>query len=63
MCAHLFPEVHGKLVGLIDFGGTRGDLGLGEIAYRITQGVNVFAKLKVKSGQVAHGFVSAMGLI
>ena len=48
--AHFFPQVHRKLVGSVDLCRTRGDLGLGKVAHRVAQCVNVFAELEVEAG-------------
>jgi hypothetical protein len=42
------------LVAAVNLGRARRNFGLGKIAYRVAQGVNIGAELKVKSGQI-HG--------
>ena len=54
---HLLPQVHGELVRLVDLRRAGGDLGLCEFAHCVAQGVNVFTELKVKSGQIIHGYL------
>jgi hypothetical protein len=53
--AHLGPQVHRGTGRSVDLGRARGDLGLREVAHGVAQGVDVFAKLEVQAGQVAHG--------
>ena len=50
--AHLAPQVHGELVLVVDLGRARGDLGLGEVAHRVAQGVDLFTELEIQAGQV-----------
>jgi hypothetical protein len=52
--AHLAPQVHRELVAAVDLGRARRDLGLGKVAHRVAQRVDVFAELEVQAGQV-HG--------
>ena len=52
--AHFAPQVHGELVASVNLGSAGGDLGLGKIPHRVAQGVDLLAKLKIKSGQ-GHG--------
>ncbi len=54
--AHLAPQVHGELVVAVDFGRAGGDFGLGKVAHRVAQSVDVFTELEVQAGQVVHGF-------
>jgi hypothetical protein len=42
------------LVGAVDLGGARRDLGLREIVHGFAQCVDVFAELKIQSGE-GHG--------
>ena len=56
--AHLAPQIHGKLVGVIDLRSAWGDFRLCEITHGITQSVDVIAQLKVEARKVAgnaHG--------
>ena len=50
--AHFLPQVHRELVELVDLSGAGRDLGLRKFAHRVTQGVDVFAELKVQAGHV-----------
>jgi len=51
--AHLVPQVHGELVVAVDLGGARRDLGLGKVAHRVAQGVDIGARVgSAGSGQV-----------
>ncbi len=51
---HLAPQVHRKLVGAVDLGRARRDLGLREIAHRVAQRLDVVAEAEVESGEL-HG--------
>ena len=53
--AELLPQVHRELVGTVGFGSTGGDFSLGEGVDGIAQCIDVFAKLEVESGHIAHG--------
>jgi hypothetical protein len=53
--AHLLPQVHRELVVAVDLGRAGRDLGLGKLAHRIAQRVDVFTELEIESGQVVHG--------
>jgi hypothetical protein len=37
------------LIVTVDLGGARSDFSLGKITHRVTQGVNIVAKLKIKA--------------
>src|SRR2546426_12729064 len=50
--AHLLPQIGGELVGAVDLGGARGDLGLSEAARRGAQHVDVLAKSEAQSRQL-----------
>jgi len=50
--AHLFPQVHRKLIGAVDLGRARGDLGGGKAAHCGTQHVDLLAEPETQSGQL-----------
>src|SRR6266849_2457152 len=49
---HLLPQVGGELVGAVDLGGARGDLGLSEAAHRGSQHVDVLAESEAQPRQL-----------
>jgi hypothetical protein len=59
---HLAPQVHGKLIGAIDFCSARRNLCLRKIAHRVAQRINVFTKLKIKAGHVHAVFLQIQSI-
>jgi hypothetical protein len=55
--AHLAPQVHGELIGAVNFGGTGCNFSLRKIAHSVAQRINVFTQLEIQAGHV-HGVFS-----
>jgi hypothetical protein len=52
--AKFLPEIGREFINAIDFGGARGDFGVGKSLNCVTQHVDVFAEGKVEAGNI-HG--------
>ncbi len=48
--AELLPQIGRKLVGTVDLGSPRRDLGLRELTHRVAQRLDVFAEWESESG-------------
>ncbi|MNT27330.1 hypothetical protein D3C72_1629570 [compost metagenome] len=52
--AHLAPQIHGELVGAVDFGRARRDFGGGKLLDRFAQGGDVVAVVKGQAWEMEH---------
>ena len=57
--AHFRPEIAREFVLVVDLGGARRDLALGEAAHRVAQHVDLVAEIEIETGNGAHSAASA----